>query len=146
MKAISLTQPWAVLVAKGEKKIDTRSWRTRYRGQLAIHASKKITDEAKSKFYQNNYFIETLKKYGITNHGMLLTGCILAKVKLVDIVRTEDIVSSLSEKEIAFGDYSPGRWAWILEDLVEFPSAVEAKGGLSVWDWNDERTQPTDKL
>lgn len=146
MKAISLTQPWAVLVANGEKKIDTRSWRTDYRGQLAIHASKKITDEAKNKFHNDTYFVEALKRLGITNYGMLVTGAILAKVRLVDVIRTDDIVKNLSEKEIVFGDYSVGRWAWIFEDLVQFPSAIEAKGSLGLWSWNDERTNSTDEL
>ncbi len=40
MKAISLLQPWATLVAIGAKRIETRSWATNYRGPLAIHASK----------------------------------------------------------------------------------------------------------
>ncbi len=40
MKALTLTQPWATLVAIGAKCIETRSWRTSYRGPLAIHAAK----------------------------------------------------------------------------------------------------------
>ena len=40
MKALTLTQPWATLVAIGAKRIETRSWRTSYRGPLAIHAAK----------------------------------------------------------------------------------------------------------
>ena len=39
MKALSLRQPWASLIADGRKTIETRTWRTRYRGPLAIHAS-----------------------------------------------------------------------------------------------------------
>ena len=42
MKAITLTQPWATLVAIGAKRIETRSWRTFYRGPLAIHAGKTL--------------------------------------------------------------------------------------------------------
>lgn len=39
MKALSLRQPWASMIADGRKTIETRTWRTRYRGPLAIHAS-----------------------------------------------------------------------------------------------------------
>jgi len=42
MKAISLWQPWASLVACGAKRFETRSWPTRYRGPLLIHAAKKV--------------------------------------------------------------------------------------------------------
>lgn len=41
MKAITLWQPWASLIACGAKKYETRSWATNYRGPIAIHAAKK---------------------------------------------------------------------------------------------------------
>jgi activating signal cointegrator 1 len=39
MKAISIWQPWASLIAIGAKKYETRSWETSYRGPIAIHAA-----------------------------------------------------------------------------------------------------------
>src|SRR6202030_2406661 len=42
MKALTLTQPWATLVAIGAKRIETRSWPTLYRGPLAIYAAKRF--------------------------------------------------------------------------------------------------------
>lgn len=41
MKALTLQQPWAQLVALGVKTIETRSWSTKYRGRLLIHAGAK---------------------------------------------------------------------------------------------------------
>lgn len=41
MKALTLWQPWASLIALGIKRIETRSWSTNYRGPLAIHAAKR---------------------------------------------------------------------------------------------------------
>jgi activating signal cointegrator 1 len=46
MKALSLWQPWASLVALGVKTIETRSWSTSYRGPLAIHAAAVVPDHA----------------------------------------------------------------------------------------------------
>jgi hypothetical protein len=43
IKALSLTQPWAWLVANGHKDIENRTWRTNYRGWVYIHASKRMT-------------------------------------------------------------------------------------------------------
>ena len=40
MRILTLTQPWATLMAIGAKTIETRSWGTKYRGPVAIHASK----------------------------------------------------------------------------------------------------------
>lgn len=48
MKAITLWQPHASLVAVRAKKIETRSWPTKYRGPLAIHAAQKWNDELSS--------------------------------------------------------------------------------------------------
>jgi hypothetical protein len=46
MKSITIIQPWATLIALGEKKYETRGWPTKHRGPLAIHAGKKIDKEA----------------------------------------------------------------------------------------------------
>lgn len=44
MKVISIKEPFATLIKNGNKHIETRSWKTNYRGELFIHASsKKIT-------------------------------------------------------------------------------------------------------
>ncbi|CAB3972312.1 MULTISPECIES: ASCH domain-containing protein [Burkholderia] len=43
MKALSIRQPWAWLIAAGHKDIENRAWRTAYRGPLLIHASKGMT-------------------------------------------------------------------------------------------------------
>jgi hypothetical protein len=40
MKAITVRQPWAELIASGAKRVENRTWRTRYRGPLLIHAAK----------------------------------------------------------------------------------------------------------
>lgn len=41
MKAITIWQPWASLLACGAKQYETRSWKTDYRGPIAIHAAQK---------------------------------------------------------------------------------------------------------
>ena len=41
IKALSVRQPWANLIAKGEKSIETRKWATDYRGPLVIASCKK---------------------------------------------------------------------------------------------------------
>lgn len=45
MKALSVRQPWASLIASGQKTIEIRSWSTRHRGELAIVASKGLSRE-----------------------------------------------------------------------------------------------------
>ena len=38
MRAITIRQPWAELIVRGDKDVENRSWRTRHRGPLLIHA------------------------------------------------------------------------------------------------------------
>jgi hypothetical protein len=40
MKALSIKQPWANMIASGEKTIETRTWQTKHRGRLLIVSSK----------------------------------------------------------------------------------------------------------
>ena len=45
MRAVSLWQPWASLIADGRKKVETRHWPMHYRGPLAIHATQRVEKE-----------------------------------------------------------------------------------------------------
>lgn len=52
MKALSLTQPWAALLAVGAKTIETRDWPTEFRGWFAIHASASLPPFASDFCYE----------------------------------------------------------------------------------------------
>ena len=74
MKVLTIKQPWATLIMQGYKRFEFRSWQTKYRGDLLIHAGKGIDKEA----------IKRLEKYLPKE---LLTGKILGKVTLVDCIK-----------------------------------------------------------
>jgi hypothetical protein len=44
MKVISIRQPWASLIVIGAKDVENRTWPTRYRGPVLIHASQRADD------------------------------------------------------------------------------------------------------
>jgi len=64
MKALSIRQPWAGLIAAGVKTIETRNWRTGYRGQLLICASRQQdkTFVLHNSFDWNNAQIDSVRK------------------------------------------------------------------------------------
>ncbi len=64
MKAISIHQPWASLIAFGEKRFETRSWHPQYRGRILIHASKTF-NHAEQDLCHKEPFISVLKPHGI---------------------------------------------------------------------------------
>ncbi len=161
MKVITLTQPYASLVAIGAKRIETRSWATSYRGPLAIHAAKGLNSVGGMRGLQElcneEPFLSALAVpmvgMGITKASQLPFGQIIAVVELVDCVTTEAVRSSsyvntegwwefnerdtywrLSAEERAFGDYSSGRWAWLLRNVQRLKEPIPAKGALSLWE------------
>ncbi|MDB5200568.1 MAG: hypothetical protein JWO92_2531 [Chitinophagaceae bacterium] len=135
MKAISLLQPFASLIVIGAKKFETRSWGTRYRGPLLIHASKKW-DTDQEQLLDTFHFGTALQN---TDGKIKLPfGSVIGKVYLASVNYTQVVVGSLSEQEKAFGDYTHGRYAWELKDPVQFDKPIPYKGSLSIWEFPDE--------
>ena len=58
MKVLSIKEPYATLIATGNKLIETRSWKTNYRGELFIHASGK---QLAKEFIKNDFVLDLIK-------------------------------------------------------------------------------------
>ena len=135
MKAISLTQPWATLVVIGAKRFETRSWRTRYRGPLLIHAAKGFPKSAQA-MCQAEQFRLALWAAGC-DLAPLLTGMLLGTGDVTDC-RKIGQQDRPSEPELSFGDYTPGRFAWRLENPRLLPKHIAYVGALGVFNVPDE--------
>ncbi len=133
MKGFSLWQPWASLMGAGLKTIETRSWPTRYRGPLAIHAAKRLmTREEKGLIYL--WACRGLVPAEWIDEP-LPYGAILAVVELVGCIQTEDTFPG--PREEAFGNYGPGRWAWITRNLRPLPKAIPYRGAQGLFEIPD---------
>ncbi|MER2126314.1 ASCH domain-containing protein [Solibacillus sp.] len=140
MKVITIKQPWATLIALGEKKFETRSWATKHRGPLAIHAGKSIDRDA----CEYIPIKEALEKHGISNYKELPTGVILAttiltnchKVPEEHTVEGIEFGKMLRGDEVYFGNYEAGRFAWELSE-IQVIKPVPTKGQLSLWNWDE---------
>lgn len=132
MKAISLWQPWATLVAIGAKQYETRHWSTPYRGPLIIHAAQRWGIEQRELLLVAP-FRERLEAAGYVGMPGLPFGAFLCVVDLIEIVPTEEVINFLSEQEIAFGNYLPRRFAWKLTNVRAFPEPVPARGRQGLW-------------
>lgn len=154
MKCISLYQPWATLVAIGAKKIETRSWATKYRGELAIHASRKFTYGIIAELCRSDpIWRQTMKSLGIDYekgfkisplpHGAVIATCRIVDCKMISTMPTvafnrPDVyyyTEGMPDQEKAFGDYTPGRYAWLLDDVRMLPEPVPARGMPGIWNW-----------
>lgn len=143
MKAITIHQPWATLIALGEKRFETRGWSTRYRGPIAIHAAKKVDKE----ICLEEPYLSVLARHGYTADN-LPTGAVVATCQLVECHKViEDYGSSASvgedltrviHPEYDFGWYEIGRYAWEMADVKRI-DPVPAKGQQGLWNWGGER-------
>jgi activating signal cointegrator 1 len=128
MKVITLKQPWAELVKKGIKRIETRSWKTNYRGELYIHASK---SKINKKQLINS---EILNLFNIDDCDY---GAITIKCKLIDCIYMDcNFINKIkkNKKEYSSGIYEVGRYAWILDD-IELIDPVYTNGQLGIWNY-----------
>ncbi|MBP2659020.1 MAG: hypothetical protein H6Q69_2052 [Firmicutes bacterium] len=85
MKAITILEPWASLIACGAKKIETRSWSTQYRGLIAIHAAK---DQDK-KGERIRHIMARAEQYGIVIPEMQF-GAVVVIADLVDCLQVQE--------------------------------------------------------
>lgn len=159
MKALTLTQPYASLAAIGAKRIETRSWSTSYRGPLAIHAGVGLGPVGGKRglttLCAEPVFFRALEPHCrvVYRNGSdtidpddLPLGAVVATCTLVDVVptglyrpvthgdQTWQVPPGNMSQEYSFGDYTPGRFAWLLANVRRLPEPVLVKGALGLWD------------
>ena len=109
MKALTIKEPFASLILNKKKLIETRSWKTSYRGELYIHAgmakvTKKVLDRPGLK--------ELLGTDEYENYGLIICKC-----KLVDCIYMDEkyieFIKNNRPDQFVCGRYEVGRYAWI---------------------------------
>lgn len=130
MRVLSIKEPFATLIKDGVKRIETRSWKTNYRGELYIHASltkKDITDR---------HELLELVKDKTFSYGYIICRC-----KLKDCVyMTKDFVEDIRNnhhQEYICGIYTEGRYAWVLDEIEILDKPIPAKGKLGIWKYDE---------
>jgi activating signal cointegrator 1 len=150
MKGLTLTQPWATLVAIGAKAIETRSWSTTYRGPVAIHAAKAMPDYAVEACHEEP-FRSVLGAAGYRLITDLPRGAVVAVSYLADCWRTEALAERTirdlalnvvaGQYERAFGNYDAGRFGFLLERRAQLHTPVACRGMLGLWNVGEELRQ-----
>ena len=130
MKVITIKQPFATLIAEGLKEYEFRTWKTRYRGEILIHAGKSIDKKAMKKFEHLNL-----------NYP---TGCIIAKATLTDCILIGDKEREMLNKKnplVYSGVIKHPEWegyGFKLENVQKIEN-INISGKLSLWDYDYDR-------
>lgn len=155
MKAITVTEPFATLLATGAKHIETRSWTTMYRGPIAIHASKKFTSDdlayaiecdALAPGHAHGPSAVIWPDFAVRRAGLLKTafgltrGCVIATARLTHCAEftpaaLEKIAEKFGWQELELGNFELGRFGFLLEDVRLLSEPLPAVGALGLWDW-----------
>lgn len=122
MKALTVKQPWASLIVDGIKDIENRTWPTKFRGRILIHAGAKPDKEPYMLFNDeqleeiDDCVMDVIESYENT-------GAIIGSVEIVDCVQNH--ISIWAEK---------GVYNWVLANPIKFTQPIPAKGKLSLWE------------
>ncbi len=144
MKAMTIWQPYAGLIAAGFKRYETRSFRppASLIGQrIAIHAAARPC-----KRMEFGRIVDSLCKHtpGVGYMDELPLGVVVATAIIDSVHRAEDIRDILRDNlrndELAVGDWygtpdKPNRFGWLLRDVRAFGKPVPAKGKQGWWNW-----------
>ncbi len=127
MKVITIKQPWATLIAEGYKEYEFRTWKTKYRGDILIHAGKSIDKKAINRFKHLNL------EYPV--------GQIIAKATITDCIYIdEELAQKLAKKDpIVYKGLinkdDCGGYGFKLENIEKI-TPININGKLSLWDYN----------
>ena len=129
IKVLSIIEPWATLIKEGKKTIETRSWKTSYRGELYIHASSKQVDKSNPNLPNLLNLIPNVSMgYGKILCKCRLVNCVYMDQKFIDEIQH-------NPQEYICGDYRIGRYAWILDNIEPLTQPVTTKGHLNIWNF-----------
>lgn len=140
MKVLSLWQPYASLAIWGNKRIETRSWEAPdwiIGERLGIASTKQIKSEQRELFdhpdFQKHYQRTKLPTLDDLPHGYLLG---VVRVESCKRMTPADM-KRVSDRELFFGDWWPGRYAWRLRVIKVYGEPIPVKGGQKIWNYNE---------
>lgn len=149
MKALSIKQPWASLIAHGIKDIENRTWKTSFRGRIYIHASGKWDVRSNGNNPNDIFTWDQLKAipdivgsnfldYGVIvkDHETPLSA-IIGEIEIVDCVINHESIWAEKTEGVTVGNqfyYKKPIYNWVLANPVLYEEPIPAKGKLSFWE------------
>jgi len=146
MKALTIKNPWALLIAAGIKDIENRTWRTKFRGRTYIHAGQSLackpTGLQELLTPEQFNIVNTYEVYRQVLGLGFKKSCIIGEVDIVDCVLNHPSIwaeqSAVVMRKIN-GVHQPTEvpvWNWVLANQVLYDKPIEnVKGKLSFWEY-----------
>ena len=128
MKGLTVKEPWATLIIEGLKQYEFRSWKTKYRGKILIHAGASLEKDMLPRFscYDLNY-----------NCGHIIGEAELVDCILVDEKFNEEL-KELNPIVYAKSNHVEN-YAWKLVNVVKYDKPIPYKGQLGLWNYDVDK-------
>lgn len=127
MKAITIKQPFASLIIEGYKEYEFRTWRTKFRGDILIHAGKGVDKKAMEKY-----------KHLVSDFP---SGCMLGIVSITDCIKIDDEAREMLKDNIVYDNVVNNKdwegFGFKIENIRKVEN-TPANGKLSLWDFEGE--------
>ena len=124
MKVLTIKQPWATLIVEGYKEYEFRSWKTKYRGKILIHAG--LTLEKN--------MLKIFKEYNL-NYEL---GCIIGEAEITDCIlvdeRFNEELNNINSIVYTNSNHVE-KYAWKLENIKKYDKPIYVKGKLGLWNF-----------
>jgi hypothetical protein len=151
MKTLTIKNPWALLIAAGIKDIENRTWRTKFRGRIYIHAGQSLACKSFGDL-GSLMTAEQIRGMGLDYLGVrdvLLKSAfnksmIIGEVDIIDCVINhpsiwaEQMAYAVCQ-ETGIHILRKGQqyvWNWVLANPVLYGNPIEnVKGKLSFWEY-----------
>lgn len=133
MKAITICQPYAELIACGEKRVENRTWPTRHRGQIYIHAGKN-RQWLDTEFTKDGYEID--RPTGIYLE-MMDFGALIATANLIDCLPIDPVMRGAYDEQYPWlraHKHASGPWCWVLDYVRRLPQPIPYRGAQGLFD------------
>jgi activating signal cointegrator 1 len=122
VNALTICQPYPVLILDGRKPIENRTWPTRFRGWFAIHAGK-------SREWLSG---DEERIYGIRESDMVF-GAIVGVAKLVACLDINKPETWGEWSYLKWHEHANGPWCWVLEDVRKLREPIPYRGAQGLW-------------
>jgi hypothetical protein len=147
LKVLSVRQPWAWALIFGGKDIENRSWSTKYRGPIVIHASKSLTKKEYDWFV--SYVVikaeaRQLNLIDIPRFAELERGKVIGTVDLIDVVRDSESPWFEGKRAWHGGTYTKENYGWVVTNPKPWTPLIR-KGSLGLQEYKGP-IQLTDKV
>ncbi|WP_051743025.1 ASCH domain-containing protein [Kitasatospora sp. MBT66] len=115
--ALTIRQPWLAAILAGDKTTENRSWLTRHRGPVVLHAARALARDGQA---------DPLVRAALARPGApaLTTGALVATARITDCHRDTGCCRPWG---------LPGLWHWTLTDVQDLPDPIPAAGRLGLW-------------